>query len=271
MEKHNFNIIECSRQTASTRIANPAVSIPFELDLYGESVAFEAVCLDSHITLKDIAHPSHQLSDVVVRKAIAYQRRIGNPISCSTGCSACCKYAINVSLAEAFAINDMICQLPRESEQAILGKLAKAGKQLLKSYAKAPNSSQLVEFSRWYSAMDLSCPWLEKKLCSEYSRRPLVCREFLVTSSPNQCSLNVPFGRTIVDLPIKMAEVLMAVCSKLTHTNLVSIFLALVTAECETYAHLQNICFDSRQAAGLLIETIVEHQKSVAASTAACC
>jgi Fe-S-cluster containining protein len=280
MEKSVFRIFERGRQTASKWVASPAVSIPFELELYGQPVAFEAVCADSRITLKDLVYPAHQLSDIVVRRAIEHQRLCGNPVACSAGCMECCKYAITVSLAEAFALNDMIKFLPRQPKQALLGKMTEAGTKILSSCLSVSEtmdtqhahfSNQLIELSRWYSAMDLVCPWLRNKLCSEYPSRPLVCREFLVTSSPNRCSPKALYGRNIVDLPIKMAEVLMTVCAKLTNTNALAIFLPLVPVECEDFAELQNKYYDARRAAGLLVETIIEHRQRVAEPVTLCC
>jgi hypothetical protein len=265
MGKNVFKIFECGRQAAFKRVASPAVKIPFELELFGHPVALEAVCTDSKIALKDIVYPAHQLSSIVVRHAIEYQRSCGRPVACSAGCMGCCKYAITVSLAEAFAINDMIDNLPRQSRLVLLRNMAEAGTRILgscSSIIKTINSqqsylsNQLVEFSRWYSSMDLTCPWLENGLCSEYSSRPLVCREFLVTSSPSRCNSKVHYGRTMVDLPFKMAEVLMTVCAKLTETKALATFLPLVPVECEYFTETQNKRFDARKVAELLIDTI---------------
>lgn len=122
------------------------------------------------------------------------------------------------------------------------------------------SSNSLAELSRWYGQMNLTCPYIENKLCSHYAERPLVCREFMVTSPPAQCVASIKNGRIVVDLPIRMSEVLMEMGARLTGTNAQAMFLSLVPAWFDELTDLQDIRYDARRVAGLLIETVLRQQ-----------
>lgn len=274
MDANNLEILECRRQTA---YKHAGCAIPFEMELFGQRAAFEVVCHTSQITLKDIVHPARQLDEIIIRQALKHQLFSGKSITCSAGCMACCKYAVTVSPAEAFAIHDLIRNLPRPYRLELLRKMTIAGRKILTSFpsiikscgtGQNPASNSLDELSRWYKALNLTCPWLENKLCSHYTFRPLVCREFLVTSSSSCCNPNAVGGRVKVNIPVRMAEVLMEVCSKLLGSRTQAVFLPLVPAWCDSFADLQDRLFDAPQAAALLLDTIIAHQQKTIFITA---
>jgi Fe-S-cluster containining protein len=280
MNTNALEILKYNRQTASQSSVCAETVFPFELELFGVHLELCAICRSEQITLKDLTGPARQLCDIVTQLAIEHQRLSGKPVTCFAGCMACCKYMVTVSLAEAIAINDMINNLPRQYRQTLLRDMTMAGRKILSTCPSTNetcniedihSSSRLVEYSRWYSQINLICPWIENKLCSQYSNRPLVCREFMVTSPSAKCNPNAPYGRTTVDLPIKMAEVLMAVCAKLTGTKPQAMFLPLVPAWCEDFLDLQNKLFDAREAAEILVETIFAHQQNKTAPETECC
>jgi Fe-S-cluster containining protein len=280
MKTNTLEILECGRQTVSQDSVCAGHLFPFELELFGVHLELCAVCRNEKITLKDLVGPARQLCDIVTQLAIEHQRLYGKPVTCSAGCMACCKYMVTVSPAEVIAINDTINNLPRQSRLALLRSMTMAGRKILSAFPSivkscdlghTQSSSRLVELSRWYAAISVTCPWIENKMCSLYSDRPLVCREFLVTSASANCNPNSSKKKTIIDLPIKMAEVLMEVCAKLTGTKPQAMFLPLVPAWCDEFSDLQSQWFDTRQTAELLIETMIEHQQRQTASATGSC
>jgi hypothetical protein len=62
-----------------------------------------------------------------------------------------------------------------------------------------------------YFALGIACPFLENESCSIYEDRPLICREYLVTSDPEHCSR--PTAQTVkcVKMPRKASAALAAV------------------------------------------------------------
>jgi Fe-S-cluster containining protein len=281
METNKFEILECSRQTMPEQFVCAAVSIPFELELFGTPLELIAVCTDKNITLKDLAHPARQLCDIVCRLALEHQRLCGQPVRCASGCAACCKYAAAISLAEAFAINDRINNLFLPFRAPLLKTMTMAARKILgnpppqagastefKDPGESQSSNRLLNISQWYSGMDLTCPWIENKTCSMYADRPLVCREFMVTSAPACCSPTSLKTKTIVDLPIRTAEVLTEICSMLTGTRPQTMFLPLVGAWCEEFADLGHKSFDAAETMTLLIDTLHRHHERTLAPAA---
>ena len=59
-----------------------------------------------------------------------------------------------------------------------------------------------------YFGLGIPCPFLEEESCSIHADRPLVCREFLVTSPPEYCA--DPAGKRVegVKLPVRLSNVL---------------------------------------------------------------
>ena len=52
-----------------------------------------------------------------------------------------------------------------------------------------------------YFALGIPCPFLEAESCSIYTERPLVCREFLVSSPPENCA--APTAETVQVIPVE--------------------------------------------------------------------
>jgi Fe-S-cluster containining protein len=60
------------------------------------------------------------------------------------------------------------------------------------------------EHGMTYFRLGISCPFLEKESCSIYSDRPILCREFLVTSPAENCSQPTPETVHRVRLPLQL-------------------------------------------------------------------
>lgn len=279
MKKSVFEILECGGQAASQDSVCAADSFPFGLELFGVRLNFSLVCKSEKAGLEDLVRPAQQLCDIIVRQTIEHQLLCGQPVRCSAGCMACCKYAVTVSRPEALAINSMINSLPRQARQSLLRNMTMAGRKILvacrptirsQSLGTDGSSDSLAELSHWYAQMDLTCPYIENKLCCHYARRPLVCREFMVTSPPAQCVPNIKNTRIVVDLPIRMSEVLMEVGAKLTSTNPQAMFLSLVPAWFDELSDLQYTRYDARRVAELLIETVLRHQHKTYPAAVSC-
>ena len=107
--------------------------------------------------------------------------------------------------------------------------------------------------------MNIVCPFIESKSCFIYDNRPAVCREFLVFSPPAECKAGLAGKRAVVDLPIKMAEVLTEVCSILLGQEPQTIFLPLVGAWCENYSKIRDMMFDCEYVCEILVNTLSKH------------
>ncbi|HEV2214040.1 MAG TPA: YkgJ family cysteine cluster protein [Terracidiphilus sp.] len=129
--------------------------------------------------------------DQVSREASA----AGRPISCRAGCGACCRQMVPISLFEAEALTEWLHTLPEERQaalrlrfQAALKALRDAG--VLETFLSGSwnlDEESCTQFAVDYFHVGAACPFLENESCSIHPIRPLSCREYLVTSSPELC------------------------------------------------------------------------------------
>jgi len=59
-----------------------------------------------------------------------------------------------------------------------------------------------------YFACGVPCPFLEEEACSIHRDRPLVCREYLVTSPPEHCAEPLPQQIARIRLPVMFSKAL---------------------------------------------------------------
>lgn len=172
---------------------------------------------------EDACPPEALLSDV---QALASQvaalaeervRRVGRRISCKAGCGACCRQMVPISPAEARHLAALVDVMPPERATEIRKRFNEA-LATIEAASLPPRGSPETdkaayrEFGLSYFRLGVACPFLEKESCSIHRDRPLVCREYLVTSPPAACAepgsgqirqVNIPvtvwsvFGRSV--------------------------------------------------------------------------
>jgi Fe-S-cluster containining protein len=142
----------------------------------------------------------------------------GKSISCKAGCGACCRQPVPISEIEVYQIAELVDAMPEPRRSVIRKRFADA-------MAHFRNSGLLEDLQRHYAsgrvkksreealdALDaamkffyegIPCPFLEDESCSIHPNRPMICREYLVTSPAVNCSK--PSADTIdrVPIPIK--------------------------------------------------------------------
>lgn len=136
------------------------------------------------------------LTNGLVDIAIDASTEVGKPISCKKGCGACCRMAIPISEPEAYRLRQVIEDMP-EPRQSVIRKRFEdgmrtfAGDPSLEYMFQRPNGPK--EEERNIRALDayyekrIPCPFLEEESCSIYEERPLICRQFVVTSPAAFC------------------------------------------------------------------------------------
>lgn len=148
------------------------------------------------------------LADTVIDGAVAQAEAEGRTVSCKPGCAACCRQLIPIPPAEAYAIRAMVDGLPEPRRSAVRARFDDAARRI-DAWEHGPSLAAPVwdddhEHFRMlalaYYALGIPCPFLDDaETCSIYSERPLVCREFLVTSPAENCER--PGEATIESLP----------------------------------------------------------------------
>jgi Fe-S-cluster containining protein len=136
---------------------------------------------------------AYALTEAIVSRGV---QRGGAVVSCRKGCGACCRQVVPVSQTEARHLRRVVEQMPEPRRSAVISRFAEARARL--------EASGLLERLRWpvslgdperqtlavdYFHQQIACPFLEDESCSIYADRPLVCREYLVTTPAENCGV----------------------------------------------------------------------------------
>jgi Fe-S-cluster containining protein len=177
------------------------VRIEFELQLGDEGIRVALSVPTTPVPARRMLPLFQGLTDQVVDAAVAESVRRGEVVSCSMGCGACCRQVVPISRAEAHHIRALVDGMPEPRRTEIRKRFADAVTRLeaagmlrdVRALDTAP------ELHPRYFALGIPCPFLEDESCSIYSARPLVCREYLVTTPAAQCG---PEGGPVRTIPL---------------------------------------------------------------------
>ncbi len=156
----------------------------------------------------DVVPALQRLVNAVVEAAEKRAQKMGKTISCRKGCGACCRQLVPISRTEGERLLAVVDALPEERRTAIRARftdaettLDRAGlRDLLLDPGKRAGRTER-DLSRAYFALGLPCPFLEEESCSIHPERPLVCREYLVTSPAVLCAGPAQEGVTPLPVP----------------------------------------------------------------------
>ncbi|MGO8800391.1 MAG: YkgJ family cysteine cluster protein [Roseiarcus sp.] len=157
------------------------------------------------------------LADHATQAAGQAAERAGKRVSCRKGCAACCRQLIVISLVEARALAKLVAEMPEPRQSDVRARFARSARRFVEIAARrrdAPGRrnaarSASIEADRrrlaaaWF-AEQIACPLLEHELCGVHQARPLVCREYQVTSPSEACAslFREPVERVEVSAPI---------------------------------------------------------------------
>ena len=133
--------------------------------------------------------------------AVVAAAEAGQAISCRKGCGACCRQLVPVSRTEAERLLSTVAALPAERRAVLESRFAAAEAALSAADLKERKGRPDRELSTAYFALGIPCPFLEEESCSIHPDRPLVCREYLVTSPAELCAGPEQEGVTPVPVP----------------------------------------------------------------------
>jgi Fe-S-cluster containining protein len=133
--------------------------------------------------------------------AVVGAAEAGQDISCRKGCGACCRQLVPISRTEGEALLALIEAMPKERRKAVRARFAEAEARITAAGLAGRAGRSDREVSIAYFALRIPCPFLEDESCSIHPDRPLVCREYLVTSPAALCSGPAQQGVTPVPVP----------------------------------------------------------------------
>ncbi|MBK8768524.1 MAG: YkgJ family cysteine cluster protein [Burkholderiaceae bacterium] len=156
----------------------------------------------------------HALTDMAVDATV---QSLNEPVSCAAGCGACCRQLVPVSGTEARAIHALVHAMPPARRDAMLVRFRDAIEHLRQAglLERLRGFDRLSDTERSAMGLDyfrarLPCPFLEDEMCSIHAERPVICREFLVTSDPRHCAEPSPATTRRVRLDARISRGLAA-------------------------------------------------------------
>jgi Fe-S-cluster containining protein len=173
------------------------------------------------VTLTQLLPVLQTLTDGVVEGAVAIAKDEGRTVSCRAGCGACCRQLVAISVFEAEALAEWIRALPPEEQAELRGRfdaallalrdagmLARIDAQHWGGLSESERREQVSKLALDYIQLRVPCPFLREESCSIHPIRPLVCREYLVTSPPEFCTYPTRDRVSGVEIPLKLSSVL---------------------------------------------------------------
>ena len=162
------------------------------------------------------------ISEGITAIVIERERAEGRIVSCRAGCGACCTQLVPIAPAEAVRLAEVVEAMPGRRRGAVEDRFENAVRRLreiglidpetfpeqaaLRSPAPTGKTPWEDVSSRYFDAR-IPCPFLEDGSCSIYSERPMVCREYNVTTPASLCAALSPDVRDIPRL-VRMSEVM---------------------------------------------------------------
>jgi len=133
--------------------------------------------------------------------AVVEAAEAGHTVSCRKGCGACCRQLVPVSRTEGERLLQLVKAMPADRREALAARFAAAEAAINRTGLKERGDRSDRALSVAYFAQGIACPFLEDESCSIHPERPLVCREYLVTSPAELCSGPAQEGVTPVAVP----------------------------------------------------------------------
>jgi len=155
------------------------------------------------ITVPNAAVPAAEVVPALqgLVNAVVEAAEMGKAISCRKGCGACCRQLVPVSRSEGERLLQVIEAMPDERRETLKARFAAAEAAIEAAGLKERQGRSDRELSTAYFALGVPCPFLEDESCSIHPERPLVCREYLVTSPAELCAGPKQEGVTPVAVP----------------------------------------------------------------------
>jgi len=186
----------------------PPDSVTLRLTLGSLKVAHTIATPARPVAAREALPAFQGLVNATVAAAERASVAAGGAISCRKGCGACCRQLVPISATEGERLLDLVAALPAERRAVVEQRFAEARAKLdqaglvpalLDPAARAGRSDN--DLSAAYFRLGLGCPFLDEESCSIHLDRPLVCREYLVTSPAALCAGPAQEGVTPVAVP----------------------------------------------------------------------
>jgi len=212
------------QQPAASR---ETVTVEFSLGFEEGQFKASAVVPAGQTTLTAILPVLQSLDDSLIAGVASQLSQAGRTISCKAGCGACCRQMVPIAIFEAEALAAWIRSLPESRQQDLGARFDAALRQLAAASLidRMVNEDWMAEtesaskMAIEYLYQRVPCPFLEDESCSIHPIRPLICREYLVTSPPEHCFDPATLKAVPVPLPLRFSRALSHIGAELENDS----------------------------------------------------
>jgi Fe-S-cluster containining protein len=223
--------------------------------------------------LNDLLPLVRNLDDAIVQATLKSVEANGQKISCKRGCGACCRQLVAISTVDAQSLAELVAAMPPERQAVIrarfdqrVGRLEDAGlldrgepkgDRALVIKDCGSREASLQELSRRYFRLQMPCPFLEDESCSIYADRPMVCREYHVTSPAERCAklFEQPVDR--VEVPVRLGDVITRTAQRVNEMPAYSVPLVLALEWSEAHGESLQPCHDGMKMFEILMSEML--------------
>jgi Fe-S-cluster containining protein len=192
------------------------VTVDFKFAVGDGSFGASLTVPEGQCNLTEILPVLQSFDDSLLSAVTEQLGEAGLSVSCKAGCGACCRQMVPLSIFEAEALAAWIATLDPGTREILaqrfhqaLQKLASGGlidRLMTESWGTDIDYAQQLVID--YFHQGVPCPFLQDESCSIHPIRPLVCREYLVTSDPSLCADPRALGADPVGLPTRLSRTL---------------------------------------------------------------
>jgi Fe-S-cluster containining protein len=190
-------------------------SYNFELTAAGRTIEASVSLPEADVRMADLLPVLMAFSNALVTLGEDASREVGKPVSCRAGCGACCRQLVPVSEPEARYLAELVQAMPaeqaarvRERFRAALDALGADLVDRLRDTEQLKDLEMRRAIGLEYFRASVACPFLENERCSIHERRPLSCREYLVSSPAENCKQPTAETIAMVPVPVKLSEII---------------------------------------------------------------
>ncbi len=183
------------------------VTVRFALSISGQDVEASARLPAGPVTVTDLLPVLHGISNMIVAAAEQQAAERGKRVSCRAGCGVCCRQLVPIAESEARYLAALIDSMPEPRREHVRRRFRDAVAAIepsgmldrLRRVAQV-GMDERFQLGIDYFKLDVACPFLEEESCSIHERRPTACREYLVSSPPDNC--RTPRADLVEEIPL---------------------------------------------------------------------
>jgi len=138
------------------------------------------------MSLPQIASHSHLMFEQVKKSAF---ERENPPLTCTKGCSACCKQLVLMTLSEGALVAERYPLLLSSKRDIIEAQEKRLGEiKVAIGMPDEPDTESMKKLSEAWWAEQQNCAFLENNQCRIYDSRPMACRQLYIVDDPKLCA-----------------------------------------------------------------------------------